>query len=101
MPAGSRCWPPSPRCSPVALPVLTAEGGLHHARPDEGHLQLKGLRPSGLFPGRASGALMRLISRPLVIPAGAAMSEVQVEQFGYHQELKRSLSFWDLLIYGL
>jgi amino acid transporter len=24
-----------------------------------------------------------------------------VEQFGYRQELKRSLSFWDLLIYGL
>lgn len=24
-----------------------------------------------------------------------------VEQFGYKQELKRSLSFWDLLIYGL
>ncbi|GAB3407561.1 APC family permease [Flindersiella endophytica] len=24
-----------------------------------------------------------------------------VEQFGYQQELKRSLSFWDLLIYGL
>jgi amino acid transporter len=28
------------------------------------------------------------------------MSE-QVERFGYQQELKRSLSFWDLLIYGL
>jgi amino acid transporter len=25
----------------------------------------------------------------------------QVERFGYQQELKRSLSFWDLLIYGL
>ncbi|HEU5470113.1 MAG TPA: APC family permease [Actinophytocola sp.] len=24
-----------------------------------------------------------------------------IEQFGYRQELKRSLSFWDLLIYGL
>lgn len=24
-----------------------------------------------------------------------------IEQFGYKQELKRSLSFWDLLIYGL
>src|ERR671922_373822 len=24
-----------------------------------------------------------------------------VEHFGYRQELKRSLSFWDLLIYGL
>src|SRR5436190_23158759 len=29
------------------------------------------------------------------------MSEVNVEQFGYRQELKRSLTFWDLLIYGL
>jgi amino acid transporter len=29
------------------------------------------------------------------------MSEQSVEQFGYRQELKRSLSFWDLLIYGL
>lgn len=29
------------------------------------------------------------------------MSEAQVEQFGYQQELKRSLNFWDLLIYGL
>lgn len=29
------------------------------------------------------------------------MSEANVEQFGYQQELKRSLSFWDLLIYGL
>jgi amino acid transporter len=29
------------------------------------------------------------------------MSEQTVEQFGYRQELKRSLSFWDLLIYGL
>jgi amino acid transporter len=29
------------------------------------------------------------------------MSEASVEQFGYRQELKRSLSFWDLLIYGL
>jgi amino acid transporter len=26
---------------------------------------------------------------------------MSVEQFGYKQELKRSLSFWDLLIYGL
>lgn len=26
---------------------------------------------------------------------------MSVEQFGYRQELKRSLSFWDLLIYGL
>jgi amino acid transporter len=24
-----------------------------------------------------------------------------VERFGYHQELKRSLTFWDLLVYGL
>lgn len=24
-----------------------------------------------------------------------------LEQFGYKQELKRSLSFWDLMIYGL
>jgi len=24
-----------------------------------------------------------------------------VERFGYRQELKRSLTFWDLLIYGL
>src|SRR5919197_5630395 len=32
---------------------------------------------------------------------GAAMSEATVEQFGYQQELKRSLTFWDLLIYGL
>src|SRR5919202_3807241 len=29
------------------------------------------------------------------------MSDVHVEQFGYRQELRRSLSFWDLLIYGL
>ena len=29
------------------------------------------------------------------------MSEQNIEQFGYRQELKRSLSFWDLLIYGL
>lgn len=29
------------------------------------------------------------------------MSDVHVEQFGYQQELKRSLNFWDLLIYGL
>jgi amino acid transporter len=29
------------------------------------------------------------------------MSDVHVEQFGYRQELKRSLTFWDLLIYGL
>jgi amino acid transporter len=29
------------------------------------------------------------------------MSDVHVEQFGYKQELKRSLNFWDLLIYGL
>jgi amino acid transporter len=28
-------------------------------------------------------------------------SDQNVEQFGYQQELKRSLSFWDLLIYGL
>jgi amino acid transporter len=28
-------------------------------------------------------------------------AEANVEQFGYRQELKRSLSFWDLLIYGL
>src|SRR5919197_2002842 len=33
--------------------------------------------------------------------SGAAMSEATVEQFGYQQELKRSLTFWDLLIYGL
>jgi amino acid transporter len=31
-------------------------------------------------------------------PANSAQS---VEPFGYRQELKRSLSFWDLLIYGL
>lgn len=30
-----------------------------------------------------------------------AMPEQNVERFGYRQELKRSLSFWDLLIYGL
>jgi amino acid transporter len=29
------------------------------------------------------------------------MSEAEVAQFGYRQELKRSLTFWDLLIYGL
>jgi amino acid transporter len=29
------------------------------------------------------------------------MSDQDVEQFGYQQELKRSLTFWDLLIYGL
>jgi amino acid transporter len=29
------------------------------------------------------------------------MAEQNLEQFGYRQELKRSLSFWDLLIYGL
>jgi amino acid transporter len=29
------------------------------------------------------------------------MSERNIEEFGYRQELKRSLSFWDLLIYGL
>jgi amino acid transporter len=29
------------------------------------------------------------------------MPEQDVERFGYRQELKRSLSFWDLLIYGL
>ncbi|MCL6454943.1 MAG: APC family permease [Alicyclobacillus sp.] len=28
-------------------------------------------------------------------------SDASVEQFGYKQELKRSLSFWDLLVYGL
>ncbi|ATY85124.1 amino acid permease [Kyrpidia spormannii] len=28
-------------------------------------------------------------------------SSLSVEQFGYKQELKRSLSFWDLLVYGL
>ncbi len=28
-------------------------------------------------------------------------AEKRLEQFGYKQELKRSLSFWDLLIYGL
>jgi amino acid transporter len=29
------------------------------------------------------------------------MSDVHIEQFGYRQELRRSLTFWDLLIYGL
>jgi amino acid transporter len=29
------------------------------------------------------------------------MSDIHVEQFGYQQELKRTLTFWDLLIYGL
>lgn len=31
----------------------------------------------------------------------AGSSDQDVERFGYHQELKRSLSFADLLIYGL
>ncbi|HEX3015779.1 MAG TPA: amino acid permease, partial [Desulfobacteria bacterium] len=26
---------------------------------------------------------------------------MSVEQFGYKQELKRALTFWDLLIYGM
>jgi amino acid transporter len=29
------------------------------------------------------------------------MADQDVSQFGYQQELKRSLTFWDLLIYGL
>ncbi|RIV28803.1 APC family permease [Alicyclobacillaceae bacterium I2511] len=32
---------------------------------------------------------------------GPVENELTVEQFGYQQELKRSLSFWDLLVYGL
>lgn len=34
-------------------------------------------------------------------PGSSSTSNANVEQFGYKQELKRSLSFWDLLIYGL
>src|SRR4051812_6403477 len=44
-----------------------------------------------IYSREPSGAVHRV--------GGAAMSSV--EQFGYRQELKRSLSFWDLLIYGL
>jgi amino acid transporter len=32
---------------------------------------------------------------------GASPEPESVERFGYQQELKRSLSFWDLLVYGL
>jgi amino acid transporter len=35
------------------------------------------------------------------MPAMPEQNDQNVEQFGYRQELKRSLSFWDLLIYGL
>lgn len=37
------------------------------------------------------------------IPSGSGStgSTGSIEQFGYRQELKRSLSFWDLLVYGL
>jgi amino acid transporter len=34
-------------------------------------------------------------------PAAAGDQAASVEAFGYHQELKRSLSFTDLLVYGL
>ncbi|MFC4810962.1 APC family permease [Paenibacillus sp. GCM10023250] len=34
-------------------------------------------------------------------PSVGAEGSANIEQFGYKQELKRSLSFWDLLIYGL
>jgi amino acid transporter len=44
--------------------------------------------PAGRLPGAAPGP----------IPATGATG---VEAFGYHQELKRSLSFTDLLVYGL
>ncbi|MFF2446589.1 APC family permease [Neobacillus sp. NPDC058068] len=34
-------------------------------------------------------------------PPKSSDGHTNVEQFGYKQELKRSLTFWDLLIYGL
>lgn len=34
-------------------------------------------------------------------PPKSSDGHTSVEQFGYKQELKRSLTFWDLLIYGL
>src|SRR5215203_1144622 len=44
--------------------------------------------PAGPVPGAARGPI-------------PATGDPGVEAFGYHQELKRSLSFTDLLVYGL
>src|SRR4051794_7954039 len=69
---------------------------LHPARPRAG--------------GRDLGAVMsdpRIANDPAGPVAGAARGPIPatgdpgVEAFGYRQELKRSLSFTDLLVYGL
>jgi len=44
--------------------------------------------PAGPVPGAARGPI-------------PATGDPGIEAFGYHQELKRSLSFTDLLVYGL